>query len=109
MHQPVTNEMLQASLQGAVREIISHFSESQGKQNNQLSRIEERVTTIEGRVTGIEGRATGIEGRVESLGHDVAKIKLAVVDLMSTDRHLHNLVSVLRREGIKVNDAEVFA
>lgn len=67
------------------REIISHFNKSQGFQNTELRAI--RIN-------------------VSELKDDMAKVKLAVVDIMATDRHMHNLVGVLKREGISFNDNE---
>ncbi len=68
-------------LRVATREIIDHFNKSQSEQNQQLGAIAE----------------------------DVAKIKLAVIDLLATDRHLHNLVAALQRQGIKLSETEVFS
>lgn len=80
-------ETLRDEIRENTREIIGHFNKSQGAQNERLERI---------------------ENRLEEVGEDVSKIKLAVVDLMATDRHMHNLVGALKREGISLNDNEIF-
>jgi len=63
------------------QEIIAHFNASQGLQNEKLEAIQE----------------------------DMAKVKSAVLDLLATDRHLHNLVRELKRNGIPLDEARVFA
>lgn len=63
------------------KDIISHFNASQGEQNQHLA----------------------------SIAEDTAKIKLAVVDLIAGDRHLHNLVRELKAQGLKLDDAKIFA
>ena len=84
MMQSATKE----DLKEATREIIGHFVKSQGIQNDRLEKIEHTL---------------------DAVAEDVAKIKLAVVDLMATDRHVHNLVNALKRQGIDLNESEIFA
>ncbi|MBI4092408.1 MAG: hypothetical protein HY420_00620 [Candidatus Kerfeldbacteria bacterium] len=79
---------LREGIKENTREIISHFNASQGEQNKRLDRIETKVDTM---------------------AEDVAKVKLAVVDLIATDRHLHNLVRELKAQGVKLDEAKIFA
>lgn len=81
-------EGIRDEIKVATRDIISHFNASQGEQNERLDRIEEKI---------------------DDIGDDVAKVKLAVVDLMGTDRHLHNLVDELNQQGIVIDKQKVFA
>lgn len=74
------------------REIISHFNASQGAQN-----------------VWIKDRFDRVDANVETLAEDVAKIKLAVVDLMATDRHMHNLVRELKSKNIAIDEQRVFS
>lgn len=76
------------------RDIISHFNQSQGKQNEELKKM------------GVQLAIIGED--VSELKDDMSKVKLAVVDIMATDRHMHNLVTALKGQGLKLNDAEIF-
>lgn len=80
-------ENLRDEIRENTRDIISHFNASQGEQNKELK---------------------AMHADIFELKEDVSKIKLAVVDLMATDRHMHNLVAALQRNGIALNEAEIF-
>ena len=77
------------------QEIIVHFNASQGKQNERMDQIDQRLGHMEGQLTGLQ--------------EDIAKIKSAVLDLLATGRHLHNLARELKRNGIALDEARVFA
>jgi len=77
------------------QEIISHFNASQGKQNERMDRVQKDIQVMSGQLT--------------TVAEDVAKVKSAVLDLMVTDRHLHNLVRELKRHGIPLDETAVFA
>jgi vacuolar-type H+-ATPase subunit I/STV1 len=106
MLKPVTkselNETLRRALKETTREIISHFNASQGVQNRHLGKIDQRLDSI-------DSRLEGLTSEVHDMGDDVAKIKLAVVDLMGTDRHMHNLVRELKGQNIKLDEARIFS
>jgi len=76
-----TSPATQDDLRSATREIIDHFSQSQGAQNE----------------------------RLDAMAEDIAKIKVAVIDLLATDRHLHNLVRELKAHKIPLDEAKIFA
>jgi len=64
----------------ATQEIIGHFNRSQAEQNE----------------------------RLEAMAEDLAKVKVAVVDLLATDRHLHNLVRELKARGLPIDERKIF-
>lgn len=86
----------------ATQDIVAHFNASQVAQN-------ERMDKMDGRFDKIEGRLDRIDDKLDDIGDDVAKVKLAVVDLMGTEKALHNLVDELHRNGIAVDKQKVFA
>jgi len=79
---------LHENIKESTREVISYVQESQAKQDKK-----------------IEAVATD----VKELRDDMKKVKHAVVDLLATDRHLHNLVRELKAEGYRVDESKVFA
>lgn len=84
MDQPVTRTHLNGAVEtirGDIREVITHFNESQGKQNLML----------------------------EDLADDMSKVKLAVLDYLATDRAVRNLVHELQSQGIKLDEKKIFA
>ncbi len=99
MAQAVTKSDLHEALKETTREIIEHFNKSQGEQNRQVGE----------RFDAVDQRFDGIDRRLDEIGDDVSKIKLAVVDLMDTDRHLHNLVSELKSNDIKFDESKIFS
>ncbi|MBI4093256.1 MAG: hypothetical protein HY420_05015 [Candidatus Kerfeldbacteria bacterium] len=84
MNQPSTKD----DLKQATREIISRFNESQSKQNEQLKEM-------------------GIQ--LGEIAEDVSKVKFAFIDLLATDRHMHNLVRELKAHGVKLDETKIFA
>ena len=80
-------EGLEAFIVHNTQEIISHFNQSQGLQNQ---------------------RTDQIEAKLDSVAEDVAKIKLVTVDLMGTDRHVHNLVRELKGQGLPLDEKKIF-
>ena len=93
---------LRVELQETKADIISHFNASQGKQNERMDRMDQRMDRMEGNIVTIKDQ-------LNDVAEDVGKIKSAVLDLMATDRHLHNLVRELKRNGIALDEARVFA
>ncbi len=73
-------EGMEARLTESIRGLNTNFNKSQGAQNIQLNEI----------------------------GEDVRKIKSVVVDLMGTDRHMHNLVRELKVKGIPLEESRIF-
>ena len=47
--------------------------------------------------------------KLDALAEDMAKVKLAVVDLLATDRHIHNLVRELKAQNIALDESKIFA
>ncbi len=86
---------IRKEIRDATSDVISHFNKSQTLQNERMDRMDQRFDRI--------------DARLEDVAQDVSKIKLAVLDLMATDRHLHNLVKALKNQGIHITEAEVFA
>ena len=93
--QPVTKSDLAAfgdglreTLRDNTREVVAHVTQSQVAQDERLDRI---------------------ASKVEGIAEDVAKVKLAVVDLLATDRHIHNLVRELKANNVPVDEGRVFA
>ena len=72
---------LRETIRENTREIIQHFNKSQSAQNEQL----------------------------DAMAEDISKIKVAVVDLLATDRHLHNLVRELKAQNIPIDEGKIFA
>lgn len=66
---------MEVRIVGSIRDLNSQFVKSQELQNERMDREFGEVNT-----------------KLEAVAEDVSKIKLAVVDMMSTDRHMHNLV-----------------
>ena len=96
---PHSSPITQAHLDGAVetirgdiREVIRHFNESQTEQNR---RIDERFDAV--------------DGRLNEIADDLAKVKLAVLDYLMTDRALRNLVQELKAHGIALDEKRIFA
>ncbi|MFA6042101.1 MAG: hypothetical protein WCV85_03820 [Patescibacteria group bacterium] len=79
---------LYATMRQNTREIIEHFNQSQSQQNVSLDRL---------------------ENGLQSVSDDVVTIKVAVLDLTNTDRHLHNLVDELHDKGVAVNKKRIFS
>ena len=93
--QPVTKSDLAAfgdglreSLRENTRDVIAHVTKSQTAQDQRLEQI---------------------ESKLDGIAEDVSKVKLAVVDLLATDRHLHNLVRELKANNVPVDEGKVFA
>lgn len=95
-------EEFREDLRETTREIITHFNKGQAAQNERLDRIEGRTDGVEQSLQTVREDLTQVKG-------DVSKIKLAVVDILATDRHIHNLVSELKSKGIDVDERKVFA
>lgn len=86
MDQPLT----QAHLTVAVKEIVTHFNESQSQQSQRF-----------------DARFDGIDRRLDGIADDVRLLKRAVLDL-AADVHLHNLVRELRAKGIELDESKIF-
>lgn len=76
-----SGETLRSEMQQNTQELITHFNQSQAIQNVKL----------------------------DALSEDMAKVKLAVVDLLATDKHMHNLVRELQGQGIALDEKRIFA
>jgi len=63
-------ESFRDELRVTTREIIGHFNQSQTIQNQRMDRMEKRLDSV--------------DEKLETIGEDVAKVKLAVLDLMAT-------------------------
>lgn len=95
MSSPLTKEYFDQHLNGmevrlteSIRGLNTNFMKSQGAQNERLDTVDEKLDLI---------------------GEDVTKIKLAVVDMMGTDRHMHNLVRELKIKGIPLEEGKIFS
>ena len=64
---------------------------------------------MDARFGKVDERLNGIDTKLDALAEDMAKVKLAVVDLLATDRHMHNLVRELKAQNIAVDEAKIFA
>lgn len=95
-------EGIREEIQVATRDIISHFNASQGEQNNRLDELAKQFKEFKGEIHELKDI-------VEDMGEDVSKVKLAVLDILSTDRHLHNLVHELQEQGITLSHEKIFA
>lgn len=80
-------EGMEVRLTESIRGLNTNFMKSQGVQNKRLDTIDEKL---------------------DSIREDVTKIKLAVVDPMGTDRHMHNLVRELKVRGIPLEESKIF-
>lgn len=85
---------MEARLTESIRGLNTNFNKSQGAQNEQLSKMGQRFNAV--------------DEKLDSIAEDVTKIKLAVVDLMGTDRHMHNLVRELKIKGISLEESKIF-
>lgn len=93
---------LYAEMRQNTREIIEHFNQSQSGQNDRLDGVEYRLGNV-------ESRLDRLEVNLHSVSEDVATIKIAVLDLANTDRHMHNLVDELHDKGVAVNRKRIFS
>ena len=50
-----------------------------------------------------------IEGNLDSVKDDVAKVKLAVLDYLATDKAVRNLVVQLKAQGVELDESKIFA
>lgn len=80
-------EGLEATITANTKDIIGHFNKSQGFQNERMGEMDRKL---------------------DVLVEDVSKVKLAVVDLLATDKHLHNLVRELRAQGLQLDESKIF-
>ncbi len=80
-------EGMETRLTESIRGLNTNFIKSQGTQNERHDRVDEKLVSI---------------------GEDVRKIKFVVVDLMGTDRHMHNLVRELQGKGIQLEESKIF-
>lgn len=80
-------EAMESRVVGYIQDINASFNKSQGEQNHRF-----------------ENRFNYIDQEIGVIKDDVHKIKLAVVDLMGTDKHLHNLVRELKGNGIALDE-----
>jgi len=71
--------------------------------------IKEFNQDVNKRLSTQDKKLDGLKDDMGIVKEDVAKIKLAVVDLMKTDTHLHNLVDELHDNNIDIDEAKVFA
>lgn len=88
-------EGMEARILGSIQDMNASFNKSQGLQNERMDRFENKLDAV--------------AGRLEDVAEDVSKIKLAVLDLMGTDRHMHNLVRELKGKGIALDERKIFA
>ena len=86
---------MESRVVGYIQDINASFNKNQGTQNERFDRIDERLDHLDGTVGVIKD--------------DVSKIKLAIVDLLGTDKHLHNLVRELKGNGIALDEQKIFA
>ncbi len=92
--------------------------------DQRLNTFEKRQDTTDQRLDGMETRILGSihdmnasfnksqglqNKRLDIIAEDVSKIKLAVLDLMGTDRHMHTLVRELKGQGIALDETKIFA
>lgn len=78
---------METRLSESIRGLNTNFNKSQAGQNERLGTMDEKL---------------------DSIGEDVTKIKHAVVDMMGTDRHMHNLVRELKIKGIPLEESRIF-
>jgi hypothetical protein len=76
-----SGETLRSEMRQNTQELMVHFNQSQAVQNEKL----------------------------DALAEDMSKVKLAVVDLLATDKHMHNLVRELQGQGIALDEKRIFA
>lgn len=80
-------EGLESTITANTKEIIGHFNTSQGFQNERMDQM---------------------DGKLDILIEDMSKVKLAVVDLLATDRHMHNLVREIKAHGMPIDESKIF-
>jgi hypothetical protein len=83
---------LRETIRENTREIIAFVQESQAAQDGRTN-----------------ARFTALDTKLDAVAEDVAKVKMAVVDLLATDRHLHNLVRELKAQKIHLDETKIFA
>lgn len=83
---------MEARILGSIQDMNASFNKSQGLQNERMDREFKEVNT-----------------KLDTVAEDVSKIKLGVLDLMGTDRHMHNLVRELKGKGIALDERKIFA
>jgi hypothetical protein len=70
------------------------------------AKLEERIIK---RIDCVESRLDRVEEKVDAVASDLAKVKLAVVDLFATEKHMRNLVRELQGQGIALDEQKIFA
>ncbi len=94
-----TLEGMESRILGSIRDVNTNFNKSQGLQNERMDK--EFKALHEG--------LDEVQVKLDSLAEDMSKVKLAVVDLLATDKHMHNLVRELKLQGIALDESRIFA
>lgn len=106
---PLTPEDLRDALADTSRDIIGHFNQSQGAQNERLGHIEQRLGGVEQRLDGFDARFDQLERSMRE-GFQQVDLKIdEVLELVVTKKQLERLLGLLKRHGITIEPPEVFA
>ncbi len=74
---------MEARIQESIRGLNTNFNKGQGVQNGRFDRLEERLESVD--------------------------VKLeAIIEMLAMRKELHNLVRVLKAQGVQINESEVF-
>jgi len=100
----VTKEYFDQRLDGVVstirediRDVISHFNKSQAEQNKRLDVMDKRFDGVDKRLDGIDARFDQIDSKLD-----------AIMEMLATRKELHNLVRALKKQGVVLDEAEIF-
>ncbi len=94
---PLTPEDLRDALAENNRDIVGHFTESFGSVHERFDRMDKRFDRVDQRLEAVEDRLGKVEVRVE-----------AMMKMLAMREELHNLVRVLKQNGLKIDEAAVF-
>lgn len=57
----------------------------------------------------VDRRFDRVERDIKEIRADLSKVKVAVVDLLSTERYVKNLVRELKAQGIALKEEKIFS
>lgn len=75
-------------LKASIRDLNENLNQGQGKQNERMNRM---------------------DGRMAKMETDLSDVKVAVLELVGTDRALHSLVRELKGQNIALDERRIFS
>ncbi|MFA6512204.1 MAG: hypothetical protein WCV86_03725 [Patescibacteria group bacterium] len=82
-------------LSGSIRDLNEQLVRGQGKQDTRMDRMDARMDRMESGIIEIKS--------------ELGDVKVAVLELVGTDRALHSLVRELKGQHIPLNERNIFS